>query len=168
MKWFFTLASAVVLLDQITKKLAVMFLRERGSITLIPDWLKLTYAENRGIAFGLEFAPQLVMILIVGAISLLVVLYVLRSANRSTLFLLPFSLIFAGGIGNLIDRITVGWVIDFIHLDLYQGFVMGSWVSLWPIFNVADSAISIGACILVFMHNRIFPEPEPSADSNVR
>jgi len=168
MKWFFTLASIVVLLDQFTKKLAVMFLRERGSITIIPDWLKLTYAENRGIAFGLEFAPQLVMILIVGAISLLVVLYVLRSSRRSTLFLLPFSLIFGGGIGNLIDRITIGWVIDFIHVDLYQGFVMGSWVSLWPIFNIADSAISIGACILVFMHKQIFPEPEPATDSNVR
>ncbi|MCF8216298.1 MAG: signal peptidase II [Chlorobium sp.] len=168
MKWFFTLASIIVVVDQFTKKLAVMFLRERESITIISDWLKLTYAENKGIAFGVEFAPQLVMITLVSAISIIVVIYVLRSGNRSRLFLLPFSLIFGGGIGNLIDRITVGSVIDFIHFDLYQGFIMGSWVSLWPIFNIADSAITIGACMLVFMHGRIFPEPLAAGEPDVR
>jgi len=168
MKWFFTFASAVVLLDQFTKKLAVLFLRDRGTVTIIPDWLKLTYAENNGIAFGVEFASQAIMILLVGSISLMIALYVLKSGNRKTLFLLPFSLIFGGGIGNLIDRLTVGRVIDFIHFDLYQGTIMGSWVSLWPIFNVADSAITIGACMLILLHNRIFPETDTKAENHVR
>lgn len=156
MKWFFTLASIIVLLDQFTKRLAVMFLRGQESIAIIGDWLKLTYAENNGIAFGVEFAPPLVMALLVGLISLLILVYVVQSGNRTTSFLLPFALIFSGGIGNLIDRLTVGRVIDFIHFDLYQGMIMGSWVSLWPIFNVADSAITIGACILIVMHEKIF------------
>jgi signal peptidase II len=168
MKWFFSIASIVVLLDQLTKKLAVMFLRERGSVALIGKWLKLTYAENNGIAFGVEFAPQLVMILLVGGISLGIMLYVMKSGNRSTLFLLPFSLIFGGGMGNLIDRLTVGRVIDFIHFDLYQGFFMGSWVSLWPVFNVADSAITIGACMLILLHDRIFPEASSTGKEHVR
>jgi signal peptidase II len=168
MKWFFSIASIVVLFDQFTKKLAVMFLREKGSISLVGDWLKFTYAENNGIAFGVEFAPQLVMILLVGTISLLVVLYVVRSGNRTTLFLLPFALIFGGGAGNLIDRITVGRVIDFIHFDLYQGYIMGSWVSLWPVFNIADSAITIGACMLILLHKRIFPETSPTDNQDVR
>ncbi|MBM3162762.1 MAG: signal peptidase II [Chlorobi bacterium] len=168
MKWFFSIASIVVLLDQFTKKLAVMFLREKGSISLVGEWLKLTYAENNGIAFGVEFAPPLVMILLVGTISLLVVFYVMKSGNRTTLFLLPFALIFGGGVGNLIDRITVGRVIDFIHFDLYQGVIMGSWVSLWPVFNIADSAITIGACMLILLHGRIFPEPSPTETPHVR
>lgn len=168
MKWFFTLASIVVLLDQFTKKLAVMFLRERQSVTIIADWLKLTYAENNGIAFGVEFAPQLVMILLVGTISLLIMLYVMRSGNRNPLFLMPFALIFGGGIGNLIDRLTLGRVIDFIHFDIYQGVVMGSWVSLWPVFNIADSAITIGACMLILLHGKIFPETSPSPKEHVR
>lgn len=168
MKWFFTLASIVVLLDQFTKKLAVMFLREKESISVIGEWLKLTYAENNGIAFGVEFAPQMVMILLVGSISLLIALYVAKSGNRRPVFLLPFALIFGGGIGNLIDRLTLGRVIDFIHFDLYQGFVMGTWVALWPIFNIADSAITIGACMLILLHGRIFPEHAPSGESHVR
>ncbi|NTV92220.1 MAG: signal peptidase II [Chlorobiaceae bacterium] len=158
MKWFFTLASIVIVLDQFTKKIAVMFLREKESITIIPDWLKFTYAENNGIAFGMEFAPKAIMILLIGTISLLIVLYVLKSENRTTRFLLPFALVFGGGVGNLIDRITRGKVIDFIHFDLYDGIVMGTWVSLWPIFNIADSAITIGACLLIVFHSTIFPD----------
>jgi len=70
--------------------------------------------------------------------------------------------------GNLIDRLTVGRVIDFIHFDLYQGFFMGSWVSLWPVFNVADSAITIGACMLILLHDRIFPEASSTGKEHVR
>jgi len=65
-------------------------------------------------------------------------------------------LILGGGIGNGIDRILFGRVVDFIHVDIYQGYLFGSWVSLWPVFNIADSAITIGACVLVIWYNRIF------------
>ncbi|TCD47652.1 signal peptidase II [Chlorobium sp. N1] len=165
MKRFFVLLFSVIAADQLTKQLAVRLLRDQDrSITLIRDLLSLTYAENRGVAFGMEFAPPLVLLLLTGAIVLGVFVYVARSENRSPLFLTAFGLIAGGGIGNMIDRILYGRVTDFIYFDLYQGELFGHWVSLWPIFNVADSAITIGACMLVLFHDRIFPDTEKNDD----
>lgn len=168
MKWFFTLVLFVITTDQLTKKLAMTFLRDGAqSITIIPKLLSLTYAENRGVAFGLEFAPPVVLLLLTALITTIVIVYVIRSKNRSPLFLLPFALIVGGGTGNMIDRISIGRVVDFIYFDLYNGRVFGTWISLWPIFNVADSAITIGACLLILFHNKLFPEGSPTKKDNV-
>jgi len=169
MKLFFSLILLVVTVDQLTKKLAISFLRDTAqSITIIPDLLSLTYTENKGVAFGMEFAPPAVLLLLTGLITVIVLAYVIVSKNRTTLFLLPFALIVGGGTGNMIDRVLLGRVVDFIYFDLYHGKIFGTYLSLWPIFNIADSAISIGACMLIIFHNRIFPDPIPSDNSNVR
>ena len=169
MKLFFSLILLVVTVDQLTKKLAISFLRDTAqSITIIPDLLSLTYTENKGVAFGMEFAPPAVLLLLTGLITVIVLAYVIVSKNRTTLFLLPFALIVGGGTGNMIDRVLLGRVVDFIYFDLYHGNIFGTYLSLWPIFNIADSAISIGACMLILFHNRIFPDPIPSDNSNVR
>jgi signal peptidase II len=169
MKWFFTLILLVVTVDQLTKKLAINFLRDSAqSITIIPDLLSLTYTENKGVAFGMEFASPTVLLLLTGLITVVVLLYVILSKNRSTLFLLPFALIVGGGTGNMIDRVIIGRVVDFIYFDLYHGNMLGTYLSLWPIFNVADSAITIGACMLILFHNRIFPDGTPIENNNVR
>ncbi len=169
MKLFFSLILLVITIDQLSKKLAIFFLRDGvQSLTIIPDFFSLTYAENKGVAFGLEFAPPAVLLLLTGLITAIVLFYVIRSKNRTTLFLLPFALITGGGIGNMIDRIVHGKVVDFIYFDLYHGHVFGTWVSLWPIFNVADSAITIGACMLIIFHNKLFPEGSPAVKSDVR
>ena len=68
----------------------------------------------------------------------------------------------------MIDRISIGRVVDFIYFDLYHGVIFGTYLSLWPIFNIADSAITIGACMLILFHNRLFPEETPAEKSNVR
>jgi signal peptidase II len=157
MLFFYSLAALIAILDRLTKILAMRFLRDDHlSITVIPDWLKLTYAENRGIAFGVEFLPPAGLLVLTLAISIAVLIYVSRSQDRGTLFTTAFACILGGGAGNLIDRILLGHVVDFIHLDLYQGVLLGRTVSLWPIFNVADSAITIGACLLLVFHDRIF------------
>ncbi|WP_294345338.1 signal peptidase II [Prosthecochloris sp.] len=154
---FFLIAILVVALDQFTKKLAVDYLMQNeGSITLIANWLKLTYTENSGIAFGVSLGSQAVLITITTLILAALLVYVVLSKNRKPSFFVTFGLILGGGIGNLIDRATVGRVVDFIHVDIYQGYLFGSWVSLWPVFNIADSAITIGACLLLFLYNRIF------------
>ncbi len=154
---FVSVALLIVTLDQFTKQLAVNHLMQNeGSITLIAEWLKLTYIENTGIAFGVSLGSQTLLITITVLILAALLLYVVLSKNRKPSFLITFGLILGGGIGNLIDRATVGSVVDFIHVDIYQGYLFGSWVSLWPVFNIADSAITIGACILVFLYNRIF------------
>jgi signal peptidase II len=169
MKLFFSLVLLVVTLDQLTKKLAITFLRDGvQSITIIPDLFSLTYAENKGVAFGLEFAPPSVLLLLTGLITVIVLIYVIWSKNRTALFLVPFALITGGGMGNMIDRITYGRVVDFIYFDLYQGHIFGTWVSLWPIFNVADSSITIGACMLIIFHNKLFPDESPAVKADVR
>ena len=154
---FFFIAIIVVAFDQVTKKLAVDYLMQNeGSIILIANWLKLTYTENSGIAFGVSLGSQAVLITITALILVALLVYVVLSKNRKPAFLVTFGLILGGGIGNLIDRATVGSVVDFIHVDIYQGYLFGSWVSLWPVFNIADSAITVGACLLLLLYNRIF------------
>ena len=168
MKWFFALILLVVSVDQLTKKLAIWALRDAAqSITIIPDLLSLTYTENKGVAFGMEFASPTVLLFLTGLITVVVLLYVIISKNRTTLFLLPFALIVGGGAGNMIDRVIIGRVVDFIYFDLYHGKIFGTYLSLWPIFNVADSAITIGACMLILFHNKIFPDGSPTEKSNV-
>lgn len=169
MKWFFSLIVLVIAADQATKKLAVVWLRDRSqSITIIPKLFSLTYAENRGVAFGMEFAPPIVLLLLTGVITAAILFYVIRANNRTALFLTSFALIIGGGIGNMIDRITIGRVVDFLYFDLYNGYLFGKYVALWPIFNVADSAISIGACLLIIFHKRLFPENANSIANDVR
>ena len=159
MKWFFSLVVLVIATDQLTKKLAIAFLRDKAqSISIIPDLFSLTYAENKGVAFGLEFAPPAVLLLLTGIITTVVLVYVFTSKNRTALFLVPFALVTGGGIGNMIDRITIGRVVDFIYFDIYNGYIFGTYLSLWPIFNIADSAISTGVCLLIIFHNTIFPD----------
>jgi signal peptidase II len=68
----------------------------------------------------------------------------------------------------MIDRITLGHVVDFIYFNIYNGYVFGSYLSLWPIFNIADSAITIGACLLLVFHNSIFPDERQAITTNVR
>ncbi len=169
MKLFFSLILLVITLDQWTKKLAITVLRDGvQNITIIPNFFSFTYAENRGVAFGLEFAPPAVLLLLTGLITAIVLFYVIRSKNRSPLFLIPFALITGGGIGNMIDRMVQGRVVDFIYFDLYHGHIFGTYLSLWPIFNIADSAITIGACMLVLFHNKLFPPESKKMNCDVR
>ncbi|NTU58053.1 MAG: signal peptidase II [Chlorobiaceae bacterium] len=157
MALFYLLALLFVLLDRLTKILAIRYLRDlNDSIVIVPDWLKLTYAENLGIAFGVKFLPPGGLLLLTFAISAGVVWFVWKSNNRNPLFITAFALILGGGAGNLIDRMMLGHVVDFIHFDLYQGVIFGRYMSLWPIFNVADSCITVGACLLILFHERVF------------
>ncbi len=169
MKWFVAIILLVIGIDQFTKKLAVDYLSNLpDGIAIIPGFFSLTFAQNRGVAFGVEFAPPAMLLLLTGLITLTVLFYVFRSKRNDAIFLVPFALIVGGGIGNMIDRVTIGKVIDFIYFDLYQGSIFGHYVSLWPIFNIADSAITIGACMLVLFHNRVFPQDAPGEKADVR
>ena len=153
---FFLVTGLVVALDQFTKQLAInSLMQNEKSLVLIADWLKLTYTENTGIAFGISLGSHSLLIAITVLILAALLLYVVFSKNRTPVFLVTFGLILGGGVGNLIDRVAFGRVVDFIHVDIYQGYLFGSWMSLWPVFNIADSAITVGACILLIWHNKI-------------
>lgn len=130
----------LVIIDRVTKIFFTDLLAYGESIPIIPNILHMTLVHNTGIAFGLFKDQGLVFIIIpVIAIALLVFnIYYYRQNDEalSRPYIVGFSLILAGAIGNLIDRIVYGYVIDFIDFRI------------WPVFNVADSAITIGAVII--------------------
>jgi len=158
---------AIVLADQLTKYWAKQTLQPIGQISLIGDWLKFTFTENTGIAFGIELGGQKVVtaLSILATIGISIYLYSLRRNN--IYYKLAFACILGGAIGNLIDRALYGSVVDFIYFDLYRGYVGSYYLALWPVFNIADVAISTGVGIMFVWYKRIFePEPltEPSPD----
>lgn len=134
------LAALVIVLDQISKWLAVTYLKA-GSITLLPV-LKLVLAHNRGAAFGfLDQAPgwQNGLFIAIAIVVTAVVLGMIRHLGEGDLQArIALWAVVGGALGNLIDRVHVGAVIDFIQVSQH-----------FPIFNIADSAISLGAALLV-------------------
>ena len=135
---------AVVILDQSTKLAAVELLDPESSVELIPT-LDLVLAYNMGAAFSfLSTAGGWQRWLFVGlalAICLFILHWLRELPRHARWFALALSLILGGAVGNVIDRVRIGAVVDFID------FHVGNWH--WPAFNVADSAICVGAALLV-------------------
>lgn len=133
--------------DQITKYLVNRYLVYSDRISLVEGVLYLTHVRNTGAAFGLfsDAAPTLRMILFVGVslVAMAIILsFYLKLAPGDRLSALALGLILGGACGNLIDRIQLGEVIDFIHVRLWGGYS-------WPDFNFADSFIVVGVSILI-------------------
>jgi signal peptidase II len=137
-----------VTLDQLTKVLVMLKLPLGGQVPLIPGLLNLVHVHNKGAAFGLMagWSAGFVWLFFVAVIGLvLVVLGCLlwRLPNDHWAAALGYSLILSGALGNLIDRIRLGEVVDFI--DVYWGRYH------WPAFNVADSLVCVGAAVMVWV-----------------
>ena len=130
------LALVVTVVDQAIKSVVEGSMRVGESITLVPDFLSLTYIKNDGGAFGILGGSQ--MVLLVGsAVAVVVVLWMLLSGRPSKLTMLGCGLILGGAAGNLLDRLSRGEVTDYIHF------------SFWYIFNAADAAIVVGVGLLL-------------------
>lgn len=129
----------VIALDQLTKWLAVIYLEGAPSFPLWQDVLHFTYTRNEGAAFGIFSNQRWVFMVFstVAIIALLVVLFAYRPKSRYVQITL--AMIAGGGIGNMIDRIALGYVIDFIDFTLID----------FAIFNVADSFVTVGAFMLM-------------------
>ncbi len=146
-KYFFLIATLVVALDRYTKWLIAHRLTMHDSITVIPGFFRIIHTENPGAAFGL-FADspsqwKVALLISFSLVALAVVSTLLwKNSHRLTSTGVGLSLILGGAIGNLWDRIVSRHVVDFLlfYINRYQ----------WPAFNVADSAIVVGACLLVF------------------
>jgi signal peptidase II len=135
-------AATVVLLDQVSKAIIVRLVRSHGSVTVIEGFFNIVHIRNRGMAFGLlnregsDLSFYLLVAATTGAIALLLFWFI--SLNREELHIVPgLALVLGGALGNLIDRLRFREVIDFLD------FFVGSYH--WPAFNVADSAITVGA-----------------------
>jgi len=140
-------AAVIVLLDQITKAAIVKNLFIHESRPVIDGFLNLVYVMNPGAAFGFlagasETFRHLFFIGITVLVIALIIYYVVKSKSQNMLYVISLTLIFAGAVGNLIDRIRFGAVVDF--LDFY----IKTWH--WPAFNVADSSITIGAVLMIW------------------
>jgi signal peptidase II len=129
----------VIAVDQVTKAVVVTAIGPGEAvhrIELADNWLAIEYAENRGVAFGLMAGLGPFLLLLAGAVLLGLVIHYVREPSPPIWHSLALGLIGGGAMGNLIDRVRVGYVIDFIA------------VGSWPNFNIADSAISIGVAVL--------------------
>ena len=131
--------AAVVAADQLSKLLVIEYLAPVEQVKLIDGVLHLTYVENRGAAFGMLSDHRWVfMVLSVAAIAALVI-YLWKSRPRDRLLTLSLAMIAGGGIGNMIDRMVYGYVVDFIDVTAVWDYV----------FNVADSAVCVGCGLII-------------------
>lgn len=145
-KLLYLLLTLLVLgLDQATKYWAVVRLRPVVLMEVIPGFFRFTYATNRGVAFSLFADSEMEIRYILAAVSLLAAVfvggYLWRTPARFRRLNLALSLMLAGIIGNMIDRIRLGEVVDFLDLHWREFYA-------WPTFNVADAAICVGAGLL--------------------
>ena len=162
-----------------------------GEIPLIGHWAKLHYTLNPGMAFGAELPAPYGKLVLTGFRLLAVfglIYYIIRLCWQRAAggYIACMALILGGAVGNLIDSVFYGvlydnapfgsptrWfygqVIDMLYVDIYEGFLPQSWplmggkyVSLWPIFNIADSFIFIGVALILLNQGRFFTQQEPA------
>lgn len=138
----FFVALSIIALDQLTKYLIKVNLAFNETIDIIQGIFSVTYRTNTGIGFGLLQGLNIPLMVVSSIIILLMGYFYYKLDKKETLMRFPLGLIISGALSNLVDRIIQGSVTDFIY------------VHGWPAFNVADSAISIGAVMLIIMHIR--------------
>jgi signal peptidase II len=153
--WVGSIISLLVVLDQFTKYLVESRIRLYEVITIIPGFFNLTHVRNKGAAFSLlATAPEMFRIVFFVSVTIaaVVVLAILIRKTHERLLIVAFSLIASGAVGNLIDRVRYGEVVDFIQW-YYKSYY-------WPSFNVADSAITVGVVLLAI--DMLFAKQTPN------
>lgn len=130
---------ALVAIDQVVKYFVSINLRLNNEVTIVPNLLYITYIENRGAAFGL-FQNQRYFFIIFATIMIMIFFYFIKYKKiKDKIFLTSALLIIAGGIGNIIDRVIYGYVIDYIRLSFFPA-----------VCNFADYCITLGTIGLIF------------------
>jgi len=135
-KKYFRLTAILFLIDRLTKELISRTFEYAQSIPVLKDVFHLTYITNTGIAFGVGQGKNIIFLAISLVVIGILIFFFLKAKNMVELASL--SLILAGALGNIFDRIFYGEVIDFIDLRI------------WPVFNFADSFVTIGAVVLFY------------------
>ena len=136
MKWLIMLV--VISIDQASKWWVIHHLKEIGTIKIIDGIFHLHYLENRGAAFGIFQDQRLFFLVVNTLITCIIIGYLVKHPVMNRLLMWSLILIAGGAIGNIIDRALYGYVIDFFDFQI------------WPVFNVADSAIVVGQALLIF------------------
>lgn len=141
---------SVIFCDQLSKYIISNKMYLGQSIKLIGSFLRLTYAKNPNAAFGIPIGSPILMIILTSIAIVLLIFYFFRLKDNGNLIYVGLAMIIGGAIGNLIDRIRMRQVIDFIEIGVKR--------FKWPIFNIADSFVTIGIiiilCIWIFHKKR--------------
>ncbi len=151
--WSGSIVGLILVLDQITKYVVQTRVRLHETIQVIPGFFNITHVRNKGAAFSLfsntsdSFRSVFFITVTVAAI---IVIVILIRKTRERLPVVAFALILAGALGNLIDRLRYGEVVDFVQWHVRSYY--------WPSFNVADSAITVGVCLLAI--DMLFQKPQ--------
>ena len=139
---FIAIVVGIIFCDQLSKWLAVIFLKGNGSAVVIENVLRFTYLENRGAAFGMLSNHRWVFLVISTVAIAAIIFYMIKYRPKNKIMIVGISFMAGGGIANMIDRVALGYVIDFI--DFY------AFPKIWGfIFNVADSFVCVGAGFMV-------------------
>lgn len=155
-----TLAISVflVIADQIIKLFVVNYLQPVGSVTVIDNILKLTYVENRGVAFGMFSDMRWFFIIVTSLMIFLIIFFIVRKKPKDKIVYFCSALIVGGGIGNLIDRIFYGYVIDYLSLSFFP-----------PVCNFADYCITAGVILfsvyILFFSDAFKDKPKEKVES---
>lgn len=134
------IAALVVTLDQLSK---LWINANRPHIELLPGFLNLVYVENTGAILGLIQGHNELFITLGIAASVIILVFVYYFPPATTAGMVSFGLILGGAVGNLIDRIRLGYVIDFVSIHVQEAFH-------WPTFNIADAALTVGIFALIY------------------
>jgi len=158
--WVLSIALTVLVIDQITKLMVIGSIPEYHSIPVIDGFLSLTHVRNTGAAFGLfanaPAGPVRAGLVLVSVLAVVLIWAYAREGWHDRSVVAAFGLILGGALGNLLDRLRLHEVVDFV--DVYWGQYH------WPSFNVADTAITLGAVTLFLGMARHSPtDEEPSA-----
>lgn len=176
----------VVILDQMTKVIVLKTMYKGQSIALLGDWLRFTFTENPGMAFGLEFGPPAMITILSLVATVLIIAYLYKVGGMYEPYRISLSMVLGGAIGNIIDRVFygkilyddplfLGKVVDFIHVNVWRGVVPegvpllgGKYLALFPIWNVADMAIVLGVVGILFFQRGFheLAEKELTGDSS--
>lgn len=129
---------ALAAIDQVIKFFVNANLKEIGSVSVIDNLLSFTYVENNGVAFGSFAGNRWIFVVLTTALIAAIVIYMFKKKPQSKLFYASVALIIGGGIGNFIDRVLYGYVIDYISLSFFP-----------PVCNFADYCITVGTVLLM-------------------
>ena len=152
MGWFVGAAILALALDQISKIIVRAGLGVGSRWPLIPGWIHFEHVQNHGAAWGVLAGQKWLLILFTVAVTALVVSSAREVSRRGKLAAIGFGFILGGALGNLIDRVVFGYVTDFFDLDTPI-----SWLQTFPVFNVADSALTAGVVLMLITLLR-FPD----------
>ncbi len=134
----FVIIIVLAAVDQLLKAAVVAYLQPVGTITVIPGLLEWKYVENRGAAFGILADQRWIFMALTVIVIVAAGLYLLSRRCKSPFLAVSLSLVIAGGVGNLIDRVVLGYVIDYIYVTFFPF-----------IFNFADCCVCIGAVLFL-------------------